>query len=212
MTAAISQRREPRRALLAVLARGPILVLFMILVLDLGDVGSSLVVSGTTLFGVYALLDGALALCIGQTSHAMRRARGAYRFEALISMAAGSAMLIIDGLSSSAVAHVTFYGLLGGWALLSGLAQIAAALPMRHEISPTLLVLLMVTSGLARVAYGAATTVGSTVFEDVNLAIAFGGIAQQQSTILFMFTVFFTLLQLGLVNTLRHWPRRTTDF
>lgn len=82
------------------------------------------------LFGVYALIDGVIAIATGFT-HVKESTRWwAFVLEGLVSIGAGVVALMWPGLTT-----IVLIFMIGAWAILTGILEIAAAIRLRHEIT-----------------------------------------------------------------------------
>ena len=98
------------------------------------------------LFGAYALVDGAFAIVAGiRASHEVKR-WWLLLIEGILSVAAGVMAFLVPGITA-----LILLGLIAGWALLTGVIQIAAAIQMRKYITGEWL---LVLSGIASVLFG----------------------------------------------------------
>ena len=82
------------------------------------------------MFGVYALVDGAFAMLSGLVSSKYSPRWWVFLLEGLVSVAAGVVALVRPGLAGFALILV-----IGAWAILTGILEIAAAIRLRREIS-----------------------------------------------------------------------------
>jgi len=89
------------------------------------------------LFAMFALFDGVFALITGIKEPKGAEGRGSMVLKGLISIAAG-----VFALSYPGITAVTFFYLIGAWAIISGGAEIAAAISLRHELKNEWLLLL----------------------------------------------------------------------
>jgi uncharacterized membrane protein HdeD (DUF308 family) len=81
-----------------------------------------------TLFGIYAIVDGAVAV-LSVVSHSERGRWWAVLLEGVMGIGAGLAALVIPGIT--AVVLVT---LIGAWAVLTGVMEVIAAFRLRREM------------------------------------------------------------------------------
>lgn len=129
----------------ALLLRGLVAVLFgaaaLALPLDtLAAVGR--------LFGVYALVEGALVVLIGARG---TRYRGSLLAEGAAGLVAGLVALVFPGITALVLLYVVAF-----WAVLSGIAEMIAAVALRREIEGEWALFLV---GALSVALGAAMAV-----------------------------------------------------
>ncbi len=82
------------------------------------------------MFGVYAMVDGAFAMLSGLVSSKYSPRWWVFLLEGLVSVAAGVVALLRPGLAGFALILV-----IAAWAILTGILEIAAAIPLRREIS-----------------------------------------------------------------------------
>ncbi len=119
-----SARSEAMSALLArnwwlVLLRGVLAILLGVLTMALPAVSlASLVL----LFAAYMLADGAFGIVSGVRAARRGERWGWLVFEGLLDIAAGIAALVLPGLTV-----IVFVALVAAWAIISGIAMIAAA-------------------------------------------------------------------------------------
>jgi len=98
-----------------------------------------------TIFGIYAIVDGIVAVASG-LSRTKQARWWAFLLEGLVSIAVGVAALIWPGLASFAIII-----LIANWAILTGIFEIVAAIRLRHEISNEWL---LVFGGVLSIALG----------------------------------------------------------
>ncbi len=98
------------------------------------------------LFGIYALVDGVIAVIAG-IKHTRDSSRWwVFLFEGLVSIAAGVCALLWPGLTAYALLIV-----IATWAVITGIFEIAAAIRLRREITNEWI---LVLSGLLSVGLG----------------------------------------------------------
>lgn len=130
---------DPRRASTVLAVRGALTVLFGLLaVIWPGITALALAV----VFGVYALVDG-VGLLADAVRESDRPHRGVRVLGGLIGIAAGIIALVWPAITALALAM-----LVGAWAVVTGAAEIAAAVRLRRRIRNELLLAL---AGLASV-------------------------------------------------------------
>jgi uncharacterized membrane protein HdeD (DUF308 family) len=81
------------------------------------------------IFGVYAIVDGLVAVFTGLSRIKTSR-WGVFVVEGVLTIAAGAVALIWPGLTT-----VVLIYMLAGWAVITGILEIAAAVRLRDEIS-----------------------------------------------------------------------------
>ncbi|MCW2504615.1 MAG: hypothetical protein JWO79_2899 [Actinomycetia bacterium] len=128
----------------AVALRGGVAVLFGVLALVWPGMTVLVLVA---LFGAYALVDGVTALftAIRGGPRAMGR-RGWLVLEGIAGLAAGILTLLWPGITA-----VVLVWLIGGWAVVTGVLEIAAAIRLRKEIEGEWMLIL---AGIASVFFG----------------------------------------------------------
>jgi uncharacterized membrane protein HdeD (DUF308 family) len=89
------------------------------------------------LFSMFALFDGVFAFITGIREPKGAQGRGSMIAKGLISIAAG-----VFALSYPGITAFSFFYLIGAWAIISGGAEIAAAIALRHELKNEWLLLL----------------------------------------------------------------------
>jgi len=100
------------------------------------------------LFGAYALVNGILALVISFKGPRRIRRFGSLIFGGLISVAAGVIAFIWPGMTAFSLVIV-----IAAWAVVNGIAEIAAAIRLRKEITGEWL---LVVAGIASILFGIA--------------------------------------------------------
>lgn len=116
-------------------------------------------------FGIFALVDGALAFAVALGMREFRPARGLVFADAALGAAAGIAgfLLWLVVWSDSVVPAAAYVGLAGTWAFLSGLLHAAVAIPLRRIEGAQMPLLFIIMSGLVRMAYGVPTGLSALV-------------------------------------------------
>ncbi|MCY4115005.1 MAG: hypothetical protein OXG33_13885 [Chloroflexi bacterium] len=116
-------------------------------------------------FGIFALVDGALALAVALGMREFRPARGLVLADAALGAAAGITgfLLWLVVWSDSVVPAAAYVGLAGTWAFLSGLLHAAVAIPLRRLEGAQMPLLFIIVSGLVRMAYGVPTGLSALV-------------------------------------------------
>jgi uncharacterized membrane protein HdeD (DUF308 family) len=127
----------------ALALRGVLAILFAILTFSMPGITLAVVV---LMFGAYALVDGVLAII-----SAVRAARGNQRWgtlllEGIVGIAAGLFTFFIPGLTL-----VFLIYLVGSWAIITGIFEIAAAIRLRRHIAGEWLLAL---SGVVSIVFG----------------------------------------------------------
>ena len=139
------------------------------------------------LFGAYALVDGAFDIAAGIRSARHHRHWGWLVFQGIIGIAAGIVTLAWPGITALALLYC-----IAAWAVISGFAQIAAAIRLRKHIEGEWLLGL---SGVLAIALG----VMMFLFPGAGaLAVVFWIAA---------FAIGFGVLTLALAFRLRRWNR-----
>ncbi len=124
-----------------------------------------------TLFGIYAIADGAAAI-LSVVTHRERGRWWAVLLEGALGIAAGVIALVLPGVTAVALVF-----LIGAWAILTGIMEILAALRLRREMEDEWLLGL---AGILSVAFGVVLVVfpGAGALALVSLigiyAIVFG--------------------------------------
>jgi uncharacterized membrane protein HdeD (DUF308 family) len=98
------------------------------------------------LFGAYALVDGAFAIVAGIRAPREMKRWWLLLIEGILSIFAGVMAFTVPGITA-----LILLGLIAGWALVTGVIQIAAAIQMRKYIRGEWL---LVLSGIASVLFG----------------------------------------------------------
>lgn len=117
-----------------ILLRGIVALLFGFLAFVLPGVTLATII---LLFAFFALFDGVFALITSIKEPKGTEGRGSMALKGLISIAAG-----VFALSYPGITAISFFYLIGVWAIASGGAEIAAAIALRHELSNEWLLLL----------------------------------------------------------------------
>jgi uncharacterized membrane protein HdeD (DUF308 family) len=137
------------------------------------------------LFGAYAFINGVVSFVGAMRAAGTGERWGALLLEAVLCILAAAAAILWPALTAVALVFI-----IAAWAILTGVAEIAAAVRMRRHIrNEWLLGLAGVVSILFGVAIAAAPIVGAVV-----IAVWFG---------VYAFIFGFVLLALGI--RLRHW-------
>lgn len=110
----------------AIVIRGIVAVLFGILAVAVPGLALRALI---LLFGTYALADGAFALTTALTGTGSA-SRGALVLEGIISIAAGIVTVVWPDLTA-----LTLLYFIAFWAILTGIAEVATAIRIRHEVT-----------------------------------------------------------------------------
>jgi uncharacterized membrane protein HdeD (DUF308 family) len=104
------------------------------------------VVALVFLFGAYALVDGAFAIVAGLRASREHKRWWLLLIEGILSMLAGIVAFVMPGITA-----FVLLGLIAGWAMVTGVIEIVAAIQMRKHISNEWMLAL---SGVASVLFG----------------------------------------------------------
>jgi uncharacterized membrane protein HdeD (DUF308 family) len=99
-----------------------------------------------TMFGVYAIVDGVVAIVTGVKQAKNSPRWWVFLLEGLVGIGAGVVALIWPGLATAIL-----LGIIAGWAVITGIFEIAAAIRLRREINNEWLLML---GGLLSIAFG----------------------------------------------------------
>jgi uncharacterized membrane protein HdeD (DUF308 family) len=106
--------------------RGLAAILFGVLALAAPSIGLfALVIT----WGAYAIADGVANLVLASRASRARVRVGWYVFEAIVSIAAGVATLVYPGITAMVLVF-----LIAGWAVLTGIFEIGAAIELRKVV------------------------------------------------------------------------------
>ena len=139
-------------------------------------------------FGAYALVDGILNLVAAVRAGRSGQRWGALLFESIVSLLVGILTLFFPAVT--ALALVLF---VAAWSLVTGVAEVVAAIKLRKVIEGEWLLAL---SGILSVAFGVLLFV-SPLFGAIAIAIWIGA-----------YSVVFGALLVGLALRLRSWASR----
>jgi uncharacterized membrane protein HdeD (DUF308 family) len=98
------------------------------------------------LFGAYALVDGVFAIAAGVRASKDNKRWWLLLIEGILSVLAGVLAFVVPGITA-----LILLGLIAGWALLTGVIEIVAAIQMRKHITGEWL---LVLSGILSVLFG----------------------------------------------------------
>jgi len=139
-------------------------------------------------FGAYALVDGILNLVAAVRAGRSGQRWGALLFESIVSLLVGILTLFFPAVT--ALALVLF---VAAWSLVTGVAEVVAAIKLRKVIEGEWLLAL---SGILSVAFGVLLFI-SPLFGAIAIAIWIGA-----------YSVVFGALLVGLALRLRSWASR----
>jgi uncharacterized membrane protein HdeD (DUF308 family) len=98
------------------------------------------------LFGAYALVDGAFAIVAGLRAPSDYKRWWLLLIEGILSIIAGVIAFVVPGITA-----LFLLGLIAGWAIITGVLEVIAAIQMRKYVTGEWL---MVLSGIASVLFG----------------------------------------------------------
>ena len=101
-----------------------------------------------TIFGVYAIADGVIAIITGITRAKNSSRWWVFLLEGLVNIGAGLVALIWPGLATAIL-----LGIIAAWAMVTGVFEIIAAIRLRREINNEWLLML---GGLLSILFGSA--------------------------------------------------------
>jgi uncharacterized membrane protein HdeD (DUF308 family) len=111
----------------ALALRGVAAIIFAILTFAVPGITLTVIV---LLFGAYALIDGILAIISAiQAAHGHRR-WGSFLLEGIIGVLAGLITLLVPALTLAFLIYVV-----AGWAIITGIFEIAAAIRLRRHLA-----------------------------------------------------------------------------
>jgi uncharacterized membrane protein HdeD (DUF308 family) len=137
------------------------------------------------LFGVYALINGVLALVQAFTGPKEGRRTGALVFDGIISIAAGVIALVVPGFTALALLL-----LIAAWAIVGGIFEIVTAVRLRKVIRHEWM---MIAAGVISVIFGVLLILQPAVGA-LAMIWWIGG-----------FAIVFGILLVALSFRLRHW-------
>ena len=127
----------------ALLIRGLVAIVFGILCFAMPGMTLGFLI---TLFGAFALVDGVFGLIAYFQAKKAGEDYGGMLFEAIVGIVVGLVVLFWPDLTA-----VILLWLIGGWAIVTGLLEIIAAIKLRKEIKGEFW---MILGGLVSVAFG----------------------------------------------------------
>jgi uncharacterized membrane protein HdeD (DUF308 family) len=107
------------------------------------------------LWGAYALIDGVVAIAGGIKSHGEFKRWWVLLIEGILSVIAGVVAFILPGITA-----LILLILIGAWAIVTGVFEIAAAIQMRKYITGEWLLIL---AGIASILFGVALLINPSV-------------------------------------------------
>jgi uncharacterized membrane protein HdeD (DUF308 family) len=143
------------------------------------------------LFGAYALVDGVFAVIAAVRAAGHEPRWWAVLIEGIIGILAGAVTLAWPGITALALVYV-----IAAWAVITGIAEVAAAIKLRKEISGEWLLAL---GGIVSVLFG------------IYLAIAPGAGALALVWIIGIYAIFWGIVLIALGFRLRGWQPRVSD-
>lgn len=171
----------------ALLVRAAVALLFGLLALLVPGVGLLLLV---TLWGAYALVDGVFNVVFAARAARKDTRRGWMLFEGIVSVFAGLTALVWPGITA-----LILLAVIGAWAVLTGIAEIVAAIRLRRVLSGDWL---LIVSGILSVALGVLLFVNPRA--GVTALVWMVG----------AYSLAFGAVLLGLALRLNHWRRSKT--
>ncbi len=171
----------------ALVLRGVAAIIFGILAFVSPPAG---LVALVLLFGFYAIVNGGIDLSLAVRGPSGERRWGSLVFEGVVSIVAGVVTLIWPGITALALILV-----IGAWAIVTGIAQIVAAIRLRKRIRGEWLLAL---AGVLSVAFG------------VILYVSPGAGALALVLLIGAYAVVFGVLLVVLGMRLRAWGRAAT--
>jgi len=139
------------------------------------------------LFGAYAFIDGVVSLAGAWRAARAHERWGALVFEGVAGIAAAVITVVLPALTALVLVYIV-----AGWALVTGVLEIAAAIKLRKHIAGEWLLAL---SGVVSILFGLVAAV-------VPLAGAFA-----IAVYLGIYMMFFGTLMVALAFRLRHWHK-----
>ncbi len=123
--------------------RGVAAILFSILAFSVPGITLAFLV---VLFGIYALLDGVLALISAVRAAHGHRHWGAFLAEGIVDILAGLFTLFVPGLTLVFLVY-----LVGAWAVVTGIMELSAAMRLRQHVAGEWL---LVLTGIVSILFG----------------------------------------------------------
>src|SRR5712691_1438711 len=149
------------------------------------------IIALVAIFGAYALVDGILNLVAAVRAGRTGQRWGALVFEGIVSLAVGILTLFFPGVTALALVL-----LVAAWSLVTGVAEVVAAIKLREMIQGEWLLAL---SGILSIAFGVLLFI-SPLIGAIAIAIWIGA-----------YSVVFGALLVGLALRLRSWAARQQE-
>ncbi len=149
------------------------------------------IIALVAIFGAYALVDGILNLVAAVRAGRTGQRWGALVFEAIVSLAVGILTLFFPGVTALALVL-----LVAAWSLVTGVAEVVAAIKLRKVIQGEWLLAL---SGILSIAFGVLLFI-SPLIGAIAIAIWIGA-----------YSLVFGALLVGLALRLRSWAARQEE-
>ncbi len=112
----------------AIVLRGVLSVLFGLVALFVPQIALSALI---TLYGAYALVDGAFNIAAGLTgARSVGGSRGWLIFEGVVSIVVGVLVFVYPGVTALVLLSIIAF-----WAILTGVLEVIAAIRLRQEIT-----------------------------------------------------------------------------
>jgi len=149
------------------------------------------IIALVAIFGAYALVDGILNLVAAVRAGRTGQRWGALVFEAIVSLAVGILTLFFPGVTALALVL-----LVAAWSLVTGVAEVVAAIKLRKVIQGEWL---LAVSGILSIAFGVLLFI-SPLIGAIAIAIWIGA-----------YSLVFGALLVGLALRLRSWAARQQE-
>jgi len=149
------------------------------------------IIALVAIFGAYALVDGILNLVAAVRAGRTGQRWGALVFEAIVSLAVGILTLFFPGVTALALVL-----LVAAWSLVTGVAEVVAAIKLRKVIQGEWL---LAVSGILSIAFGVLLFI-SPLIGAIAIAIWIGA-----------YSLVFGALLVGLALRLRSWAARQEE-